>query len=99
MQALHNSDTEAGEKDSSSPRRAKWWHSTFHTVTAMVGAGVLSLPSAMAHLGWYHLATSIFITVIALKFRVGEYNYTVREEIRNNTMASAIYGDGRSLDC
>lgn len=35
------------------PREAKWWYSTFHTVTAMVGAGVLSLPYAMAHLGWY----------------------------------------------
>lgn len=35
------------------PREAKWWFSTFHTVTAMVGAGVLSLPYAMAYLGWY----------------------------------------------
>lgn len=35
------------------PREAKWWYSTFHTVTAMVGAGVLSLPYAMAYLGWY----------------------------------------------
>ncbi|TVU14162.1 hypothetical protein EJB05_37609 [Eragrostis curvula] len=33
-------------------RRAKWWYVTFHNVTAMVGAGVLSLPYAMAHLGW-----------------------------------------------
>ncbi|KAL3691111.1 hypothetical protein R1sor_004762 [Riccia sorocarpa] len=33
-------------------RNAKWWYSTFHNVTAMVGAGVLSLPSAMAYLGW-----------------------------------------------
>ncbi|KAF8040225.1 hypothetical protein BT93_B2457 [Corymbia citriodora subsp. variegata] len=33
-------------------RRAKWWYSTFHTVTAMIGAGVLSLPYAMAYLGW-----------------------------------------------
>lgn len=33
-------------------RRAKWWHSTFHSVTAMIGAGVLSLPYAMAYLGW-----------------------------------------------
>ncbi|XP_039144501.1 lysine histidine transporter-like 6 isoform X1 [Dioscorea cayenensis subsp. rotundata] len=33
-------------------RRAKWWYATFHNVTAMVGAGVLSLPYAMAHLGW-----------------------------------------------
>ncbi|KAK3410302.1 hypothetical protein EUGRSUZ_J02303 [Eucalyptus grandis] len=35
-----------------SSRNAKWWSSTFHNVTAMVGAGVLSLPYAMAHLGW-----------------------------------------------
>ncbi|KAL2233432.1 UNVERIFIED_CONTAM: Lysine histidine transporter-like 6 [Sesamum indicum] len=34
------------------PREAEWWYSTFHTVTAMVGAGVLSLPYAMAYLGW-----------------------------------------------
>ncbi|KAL2622944.1 hypothetical protein R1flu_003149 [Riccia fluitans] len=33
-------------------RNAKWWYSTFHNVTAMVGAGVLSLPSAMSFLGW-----------------------------------------------
>ncbi|KAF0890419.1 hypothetical protein E2562_002801 [Oryza meyeriana var. granulata] len=40
---------DAGE---GTPRRAKWWYVTFHNVTAMVGAGVLSLPYAMAHLGW-----------------------------------------------
>ncbi|GAB2297057.1 hypothetical protein Dimus_031160 [Dionaea muscipula] len=34
------------------PRHARWWYSTFHAVTAMVGAGVLSLPYAMAFLGW-----------------------------------------------
>lgn len=33
-------------------RDAKWWYSAFHNVTAMVGAGVLSLPSAMVYLGW-----------------------------------------------
>ena len=33
-------------------RNAKWWYSAFHNVTAMVGAGVLSLPYAMSHLGW-----------------------------------------------
>ncbi|KAM0954796.1 hypothetical protein ACFX2J_023112 [Malus domestica] len=33
-------------------RNAKWWYSAFHNVTAMVGAGVLSLPYAMANLGW-----------------------------------------------
>jgi len=35
-----------------SSRHAKWWYSAFHNVTAMVGAGVLSLPYAMASLGW-----------------------------------------------
>ncbi|XP_073146821.1 lysine histidine transporter-like 6 [Henckelia pumila] len=42
-------ETWAGKSPS---REAKWWYSTFHTVTAMVGAGVLSLPYAMAYLGW-----------------------------------------------
>uniref|UniRef100_A0A0D9ZLR9 Amino acid transporter transmembrane domain-containing protein n=1 Tax=Oryza glumipatula TaxID=40148 RepID=A0A0D9ZLR9_9ORYZ len=42
---------DAGEGEAN-PRRAKWWYATFHSVTAMVGAGVLSLPYAMAHLGW-----------------------------------------------
>ncbi|KAJ1391570.1 Amino acid transporter, transmembrane domain [Sesbania bispinosa] len=35
-----------------SDRSAKWWYSTFHNVTAMVGAGVLGLPYAMSDLGW-----------------------------------------------
>ncbi|CAM6038293.1 unnamed protein product [Sphagnum compactum] len=35
-----------------SSRNARWWYSAFHNVTAMVGAGVLSLPSAMAYLTW-----------------------------------------------
>ncbi|KAF4355677.1 hypothetical protein F8388_013094 [Cannabis sativa] len=35
-----------------SSRNAKWWYSAFHNVTAMVGAGVLSLPYAMTELGW-----------------------------------------------
>ncbi|KAJ7536315.1 hypothetical protein O6H91_12G064200 [Diphasiastrum complanatum] len=33
-------------------RNAKWWYAAFHNVTAMVGAGVLSLPAAMVYLGW-----------------------------------------------
>ncbi|CAK9155821.1 unnamed protein product [Ilex paraguariensis] len=33
-------------------RNAKWYYSAFHNVTAMVGAGVLSLPYAMSELGW-----------------------------------------------
>ncbi|TXG54798.1 hypothetical protein EZV62_020054 [Acer yangbiense] len=40
-------------------RNAKWWYSAFHNVTAMVGAGVLGLPYAMAQLGWQS-STHIF---------------------------------------
>ena len=42
-----------------SSRNAKWWYSAFHNVTAMVGAGVLSLPYAMSELGWYALQTQL----------------------------------------
>ncbi len=31
---------------------AQWYHAAFHTITAVVGAGVLGLPSAFSHLGW-----------------------------------------------
>ncbi|XP_027334195.1 lysine histidine transporter 2 [Abrus precatorius] len=33
-------------------RNAKWWYSAYHNLTAMVGAGVLSLPYAMSNMGW-----------------------------------------------
>ncbi|KAJ8564977.1 hypothetical protein K7X08_001437 [Anisodus acutangulus] len=35
-----------------SSRTAKWYYSAFHNVTAMVGAGVLTLPYAMSQMGW-----------------------------------------------
>lgn len=40
-------------------RHAKWWYAAFHNVTAMVGAGVLSLPYAMVFLTW--LVTNIYV--------------------------------------
>ncbi|CAK9255658.1 unnamed protein product [Sphagnum jensenii] len=33
-------------------REAKWYYSTFHNVTAIVSAGILGLPTAMADLTW-----------------------------------------------
>lgn len=44
-----------------SSRNAKWWYAAFHNVTAMVGAGVLSLPYAMSELGWYILILHLLI--------------------------------------
>ncbi|PNT76283.1 hypothetical protein BRADI_1g46788v3 [Brachypodium distachyon] len=51
-----------------SSRKAKWCYSAFHNVTAMVGAGVLSLPYAMSELGWYGpgVAAMILSWVITL---------------------------------
>ncbi|KAF2296980.1 hypothetical protein GH714_014001 [Hevea brasiliensis] len=43
-------------------REAKWWYSTFHNVTAMVGAGVLGLPFAMSQLGWIPGTIGIFLS-------------------------------------
>ncbi|XP_071734960.1 lysine histidine transporter 1-like [Rutidosis leptorrhynchoides] len=45
-----------------SSRNAKWWYSAFHNVTAMVGAGVLGLPQAMAQLGWGPGMAVLFIS-------------------------------------
>ncbi|XP_051122155.1 lysine histidine transporter-like 5 [Andrographis paniculata] len=43
-------------------RKAKWWYSAFHNVTAMVGAGVLGLPLVLARLGWYPGVLAILIS-------------------------------------
>ncbi|XP_060189867.1 lysine histidine transporter 1-like [Lycium barbarum] len=51
-----------------SNRNAKWWYSAFHNVTAMVGAGVLSLPYALAQLGW-----GAGVTVLALSWIITFY--------------------------
>lgn len=45
-------------------RNAKWWYSAFHNLTAMVGAGVLSLPFAMSHMGWGPGATILILSWI-----------------------------------
>lgn len=37
---------------SSSEPRAKWYHAAFHTIAAMVGAGVLALPYSFSYLTW-----------------------------------------------
>ncbi|KAK4361682.1 hypothetical protein RND71_020634 [Anisodus tanguticus] len=47
-----------------SNRNAKWWYSAFHNVTAMVGAGVLSLPYVLAQLGWWPGVTVLLISWI-----------------------------------
>ncbi|KAJ0911415.1 putative amino acid transporter, transmembrane domain-containing protein [Helianthus annuus] len=51
-----------------SSRNAKWWYSAFHNVTAMVGAGVLSLPYALSELGW-----GFGITVLSMSWVITLY--------------------------
>ncbi|KAI5440380.1 hypothetical protein KIW84_010031 [Lathyrus oleraceus] len=46
----------------SASRKAKWWYSAFHNVTAMVGAGVLGSPFALSQLGWYPGITVIIVS-------------------------------------
>lgn len=43
-------------------RNAKWWYSAFHNLTAMVGAGVLSLPFALSNMGWGPGATVLILS-------------------------------------
>ncbi|XP_024959630.1 lysine histidine transporter-like 5 [Cynara cardunculus var. scolymus] len=43
-------------------RKAKWWYSAFHNVTAVVGAGVLGLPFAMSQLGWVGGLTTLSVS-------------------------------------
>ena len=62
-----------------SKRNAKWWYSTFHNVTAMVGAGVLSLPYAMSEMGWYvtilnHVCLFFVTYVWCLQARIWSIN-------------------------
>ncbi|WCJ34868.1 Transmembrane amino acid transporter family protein [Euphorbia peplus] len=50
-------------------RKAKWWYSAFHNVTAMVGAGVLGLPYAISQLGW-----GAGISIILLSWAITLYS-------------------------
>ncbi|XP_031498260.1 lysine histidine transporter-like 6 [Nymphaea colorata] len=43
---------EEWEEETAANRHGTWWYAAFHYVTAMVGAGVLSLPYAMSYFGW-----------------------------------------------
>ncbi|CAI8584190.1 unnamed protein product [Vicia faba] len=49
-------------------RKAKWWYSAFHNITAMVGAGVLTLPYAMSKMGWGPGITILLLSWIITLF-------------------------------
>ncbi|XP_020571952.1 lysine histidine transporter 2-like [Phalaenopsis equestris] len=68
-----------------SSRNAKWWYSAFHNVTAMVGAGVFSLPFAMSHLGW-----GPGITVLILSWVITLY--TLWQMVEMHEMPDSVPG-------
>ncbi|PWA81976.1 lysine histidine transporter 1 [Artemisia annua] len=77
-----------------SSRNAKWWYSAFHNVTAMVGAGVLSLPYAMSELGCYQIYAMPFFDMIETVL-VKKLNFTpsfmLRFVTRNIYVATTMF--------
>ncbi|KAA8528007.1 hypothetical protein F0562_035124 [Nyssa sinensis] len=67
-------------------RKAKWWYSAFHNVTAMVGAGVLGLPFAMSQLGCYSA-----IAFVASMFRGTHHHQHLRYGVRSHSTAGMIF--------
>ncbi|XP_057416178.1 lysine histidine transporter 2 [Lotus japonicus] len=83
-------------------RDAKWWSSAFHNLTAMVGAGVLSLPYAMSMMGWgpgaVILILSWIITLFTLWQMVEMHEMTpgVRYD-RYHELGQAAFGEKLGL--
>lgn len=87
-------------------RNANWLDVLYHSITAMVGAGVLGLPAAFAHLGW--VGGIIFL---AFSFWVSWHTYMllvymhevpdlgskggVRRMDRYDQLADYVWGKGR----
>ncbi|KAF8013164.1 hypothetical protein BT93_I1138 [Corymbia citriodora subsp. variegata] len=85
-----------------SSRDAKWWYSTFHNVTTMVGAGMLGLPYAMAELGWGPgvavLVLSWIITLYTLWLMVEMHEMVPgRRFDRYNELAQYAFGEKLGL--
>ncbi|KAF7849271.1 hypothetical protein BT93_L1025 [Corymbia citriodora subsp. variegata] len=85
-----------------SSRNAKWWYSTFHNVTTMVGAGMLGLPYAMAELGWGPgvavLVLSWIITLYTLWLMVEMHEMVPgRRFDRYNELAQYAFGEKLGL--
>jgi amino acid permease len=83
-------------------RNARWWYSTFHNVTAMVGAGVLGLPAAMVYLGWgagtVVLVASWVITLYTLWQMVEMHEMIPGKRFdRYHELGQAAFGDKLGL--
>ncbi|KAF8065609.1 LHT2 [Scenedesmus sp. PABB004] len=68
-------ETKAGDlkvvvEDQHARRTANWLDVAYHSVTGMIGAGVLSLPAVFSHLGW-----TGGIIVLLFSFWVSWYTY------------------------
>ncbi|XP_047972202.1 lysine histidine transporter 1-like isoform X2 [Salvia hispanica] len=83
-------------------RKARWWFSTLHIITAVVGAGVLSLPYAMSELGWgagaAALVISWMITLYTLLIMVHMHEMVPGERFdRYHELGQRAFGDKLGL--
>ncbi|KAL7232730.1 hypothetical protein ACSBR2_010689 [Camellia fascicularis] len=78
-----------------SSRNAKWWYSAFQNVTAMVGAGILSLLYAMSELGWGPgvavLVTSWVVTLYTLWQMVEMHEMVPGKRFNRYLVKSLVY--------
>eukprot|EP01025_Chloroclados_australasicus_P041097 TRINITY_DN4331_c0_g1_i1.p1 TRINITY_DN4331_c0_g1~~TRINITY_DN4331_c0_g1_i1.p1 ORF type:complete len:429 (-),score=21.23 TRINITY_DN4331_c0_g1_i1:914-2200(-) len=75
----------------------EWYHATFHTVTSMVGVGVLGLPFALSQLGWMVGVLGLAV-VCAVSFYTGSLLIYMHESrgkrfSRYRDLGQAILGD------
>ncbi|KAK9904954.1 hypothetical protein WJX75_006393 [Coccomyxa subellipsoidea] len=82
-------------------RTGKWWYSAFHNVTAMVGAGVLGLPSAMAYLEWgggmFVMVSSWIITLYTLWQLCSMHEINGKRFNRYHELGQYAFGQKRGL--
>eukprot|EP01026_Neomeris_dumetosa_P050426 TRINITY_DN4421_c0_g1_i8.p2 TRINITY_DN4421_c0_g1~~TRINITY_DN4421_c0_g1_i8.p2 ORF type:complete len:251 (-),score=14.82 TRINITY_DN4421_c0_g1_i8:5-757(-) len=83
------------------PPQGKWYHAAFHTVTSVVGVGVLGLPYAMSNLGWT-AGIILLIVACAVSFYTSYLLISMHESRgkrfnRYRDLGQAILGDKLGL--
>ncbi|PRW51175.1 Lysine histidine transporter 1 [Chlorella sorokiniana] len=75
--------------------RASWHHAAFHTVTAVVGAGVLGLPHAFSFLGWP--AGLLLLSLLCAASLYTSYLLAALHELPNGTRLNTYKEMGEAL--
>lgn len=87
-------------------KTGKWYYTAFHNVTAMLGAGVLALPSTFAILGWAGGTVALLVSLgiswytfgllVHLHEGTDENGVKVRHT-RYHTLCQAAYGQVKGV--